>query len=680
MQLNLGPFSISTGKKQSYDMKMEYGSTGTAIYAGMLSETGEYLTDFKPGDQQKLIIEKMRRSDGQVKAGLLALTLPLLSAHWDIEPASKEGNDADIAEFIRQDLFNNMTCTWVDTLNHILLMLPFGFSVLEKVFEIRDDNMYHWRKLAPRLPKTIKRWYVDDEGGLAGIQQQTWKGSSYEQIEIPVEKLIVFTHEREGSNFEGISVLRAAYKHWYYKNTLYAIDGIAAERHGVGVAHFTFPATANDEQRKKIDEMGQRLHAHERAYIATPEGIGFDLKGVAGQLHDIKGSIEHHDLQILRSILAQFINLGAKAGGSYALSNDQSGFFLLALKSVAKNICDTFNNYAIKQLVDLNWAVDKYPKLVASDLDTLDVTTLSDAISKLAAAGAILLDDSIETELRRVLRLPVRVPGAPVRPQPQKPEQTAGQFSDPKVPTRELMPWEHFVNFKEIGNKLDAVKDEIVTAAQKVQAKQIKQIVRMAAEDVDAGNIKRVVNIDVPYREEMTKVLEEGLTKLYEFGMQQAQQEAQKQGAKVKATEGQPPDYASLIKARAIAMANILANKMRAALSWEALAQINAGTLDKSALTESLSALSDKDLVAAANLSTSEALNMGRQAEAEKLADQVTNIYSSAILDDETCEVCEARDGKTMDPDKDEEPPYTDCQGRDRCRCIWVYVYGNEEA
>ena len=118
----------------------------------------------------------------------------------------------------------------------------------------------------------------------------------------------------------GVSILRAAYKHWYYKNNLYAIDGMAAERHGIGLAKFTYPDTALPDQKKEIENIGERLHAHERAYVALPDAIKSELMGVAGQLHDIKSSIEHHDLQIVRSILlAQFINIGAKDVGSFAV-------------------------------------------------------------------------------------------------------------------------------------------------------------------------------------------------------------------------------------------------------------------------------------------------------------------------------------------------------------------------
>ena len=386
--------------------KDELGATGTAIFGKVLSETVEYLTDLQ-GSKGYTVFDKMRRSDGQVKGALLACELPFHSAYWDIQPGTNDAQGNYIADALRENIFETMTITWEDILHHIMLMNAFGWMPMEKVWEL-DGGSYVWRKWAPRMPNTITQVCVDPTGGLDYIVQQCWNNDKFDSIPIPVKKLLVFTNEREGSNYTGISLLRAAYKHWWYKNTLYAIDGMAAERHGMGMAKFTYPPGANQEQKDKIAEVGQRLTAHERAYVALPADLGFELLGVQGQLHDIKGSIEHHDLQIARSILAQFMTLGSGSTGSFALSEDQSSFFLMALKAMGKNICNVINRYAIRELVDYNWEVTKYPKITVSDLDSYDISKMAEALTKLVTAGVILPDEYIETELRRKMHLPAR--------------------------------------------------------------------------------------------------------------------------------------------------------------------------------------------------------------------------------------------------------------------------------
>lgn len=677
--------------------KVELGAPGTIFFSGMLAEE-EYNKDLQ-GDKAIQVYDRMRRSDGQVKAALLACTLPLRVATWEIKPASDSVQDVEVAEYVANNLFNDMTITWDDFLRHVMLMLPFGFSVFEKVWELQDGK-YKWRKLAPRLPKTIQRWWMDEEGGLTGVQQWIWKidkesqAGTFRQIDIPIEKLLVFTHEREGSNYQGISLLRAAYKHWYYKDQLYRIDGIAAERHGVGLAVFTYPRNATTSQKDDVSAVGERLHAHERAYVALPDNIGFDLKGVVGQLHDIKGSIEHHDLQIVRSILAQFINLGSAEVGSYALSQDQSGFFLMGLRAIGMNIRETVNRFAIKQLVDYNWTVNKYPQLVVSGLDRIDVEKLSKAVAELVTAGVIMPDTQMDEELRRMLRLPAPQPKSP------GPGEKEGQqgFSQPRSlslsdwrPYRALRGEEQYVAFKEIKGKLDDAESKFVKAAKAVQDKQINRIVDMVSKVIERGDVEQVAKIGVPYHQQMADAIAEVLLDLYRYGQEQVIEEATKQRGTLKAQEKKVfaplaavpgAEAVSFINTRAAATANVLAGKMRSSMSWEALRQVKGGIVDRAALANTLTALSDRELAATAKFSVSESFNLGRQGQAKDMEDEIDHVVWSALLDENTCPPCEAMDGKEFAFPSEEwdevAPPYKECEGHDRCRCVGVFVFKRE--
>jgi len=44
--------------------------------------------------------------------------------------------------------------------------------------------------------------------------------------------------------------------------------------------------------------------------------------------------INHHDRQISKAFLAQFLELGAQKSGSYALSQDQTRLFTLGLEYI----------------------------------------------------------------------------------------------------------------------------------------------------------------------------------------------------------------------------------------------------------------------------------------------------------------------------------------------------------
>src|SRR3990172_1532404 len=134
----------------------EMGATGTQIFGGMLLQQDYNAALASPQSYDEF--DKMR-NDGQVKAALTVIKLPLLNAQWSIEPASDSPRDREIAAFIEDDLMNGMTVSWPDFLRQALLMLDYGSMPFEQVWNLRD-GMVHLRKLAPRLPRKIGRAHV----------------------------------------------------------------------------------------------------------------------------------------------------------------------------------------------------------------------------------------------------------------------------------------------------------------------------------------------------------------------------------------------------------------------------------------------------------------------------------------------------------------------------------------
>ena len=69
--------------------------------------------------------------------------------------------------------------------------------------------------------------------------------------------------------------------------------------------------------------------------------------------------------------------------------------------------------------------------------------------------------------------------------------------------------------------------------------------------------------------------------------------------------------------------------------------------------------------------------NVGRD-EAAKLVGGVAMVERSAILDQNTCDPCEKKDGEQAEFDSPEHdallPPDPDCDGQDACRCCVVYL------
>jgi hypothetical protein len=207
--------------------------------------------------------------------GEQAVTLPIRSAEWYIKPASDEAQDVAIAEFVERCLFKFLDIPFEDFLRQALLSLAYGVMAFEKVYAIRDvegTTRIVWDKLAPRLPRSIQKWEV--AGGKLGITQNRSDGQT---VDIPMEKLIVFVHEKEGDNWNGTSIFRAAYKHWFMKNVFYKIDAIAFERQGLGIPDGQLPDNYTERDRAKMELILKNMRANSQAYVMRPQdyAVGF---------------------------------------------------------------------------------------------------------------------------------------------------------------------------------------------------------------------------------------------------------------------------------------------------------------------------------------------------------------------------------------------------------------------
>ena len=384
----------------------ELGDTGTTMYNGMISGE-EYNYDLS-GTAKYTIYDKMRKGDATIAATLRVLKLPLRSANWYVEPAGKDKLQQEQAEFIEHNLKEGMSITWDDFIRQALLMLDYGVFVFEKVYDnvvYKNKTYIGWRKFAPRHPRTIQAWKIND-GNDDGIKQLV---NNRDTVEIPMEKLLIFVNEKEGDNWEGISILRSAYKNWFFKDIFEQIDAMAFERQGLGVPYCKIPAGANNAKDKaNATAIVKNLRANEKAYVVYPEGyeVGFLDMG-AGKTRDPKNSIEYHNRQIALNVLAQFLMLGAGDKGSFALSKDQSSFFYDSLQAVAKNILDVINKYAIKQLVELNWpGTSEYPTLKVDDIGAIDKVQFATMINTLVGANIIKTDDDLDRYIRKELDMP----------------------------------------------------------------------------------------------------------------------------------------------------------------------------------------------------------------------------------------------------------------------------------
>lgn len=408
-------------------------STGPGSYWAIDAEVEEIPELRWP--QSVTVFNRMRRADAQTISVLKAVTLPIRSTQWRIEPGQAS---PEVAAYVAEQLGLPLTTgdnpsprrrqsrfSWSEHLRLALLCLPLGHMFFEQVVSVDPNTGFvELRKLAPRMPSTLTDIKVAEDGGLVGIEQaapvgRTVKAQDGGRRFIPVERLVAYVNEREGADWAGTSLLRGAYKHWLLKDQLLRIEAISVRRNGVGVPVYTGPELASSEDIAKGRKMANDYRGGDSAGAGLPYGAKLDLKGVTGNLVPARPVIEYHDAQIARTALAHFLNLDGK-GGSYALASTQADLFITSLNAVAQMIADTTTQHVIDDLVDWQFGTNVLaPTLVFEKIGSTDMA-VAQAVRTLVDSGVITVDDDLEVWLRRALGAPELHPPPSSNPNDQE--------------------------------------------------------------------------------------------------------------------------------------------------------------------------------------------------------------------------------------------------------------------
>ena len=392
----------------------EQGSSRGGLIRDIVPELGNRT-------QAARIYDQMTNGDAAVDVSLRAAKMPILGAMYFVQPFD-DSEEADlIAEFVEYNLLHGSGSPLLNVLEDVLRMYEFGFSVLEKVYETREwaskksganrRNYTMLRKLAPRPTPTIKSINYDDNGGPISITQSALDAKNkVEDVEIEIEKLIVFTNNRKGGNLEGKSLLRTARTHWYFKSNLYNIDGIQKERHGMGFPVIDLPPGYTDADKLAAYELVTNIRTNERAGAVLPPNWILRFLEIPGQPVDVLRSIEHHNGMIMLNTMTQFLLLGLEGtGGGRATSGSHQDMFTKSLRHVGNLICDSINLYCVPYLVGYNFDTDKFPRLEVRNIgETKDMQQWASGVANLITSDAITPDIDTENWVRSSIDAPVK--------------------------------------------------------------------------------------------------------------------------------------------------------------------------------------------------------------------------------------------------------------------------------
>jgi hypothetical protein len=432
MSDHLAPVPTPIDKAKGPDMA-QMANLGLYRSSGLVQR--EFITALR-GNRANETWREMSENDAVVGAVLFQIDMLLRQVEWDVEPTPSSDNgeisdyDIERADFLRSCM-DDMAHSWEEVISDALTMLPFGFSLMEIVYKRREsaevtakpegrtrfpDGKIGWRKFVFVPQETIADWELDDYGGIQGVTQRV----SGAGITIPIEKLLLFRTNRR--NPTGRSVLRTAYRAWYFKKRIEEIEGIGVERDLAGLPVIYADADYLARHTSELQRIVRNIRRDEQEGVLLPDirteqgerALTLELLTSGGQRQFSTGEIiARHNREIAMSVMQDVLLLGHEKVGTQALAQEKRDLSAGALKAWLNLLAATFNDHAVPRLFALNGEpLEALPRLCPGDLQPMDVAEFATAIREVAAAGfaGLAADPEVENYVRRRLGVPQLVP------------------------------------------------------------------------------------------------------------------------------------------------------------------------------------------------------------------------------------------------------------------------------
>jgi hypothetical protein len=392
----------------------------------------------------------MYRSDSDCYRALRMLVNPIVGGTWTVEPygaADADDKAKKHAEFVEWALW---ACMAPNLPLHLQSALPLftrhGFAPYEQIWweqEWDGKQVLTLRKLDVRLPRTIQEWHQDALGDLTHIVQflsGTKAGDLLGGLKtIQARDLVYYRVGEEGDNWEGVSLLRPAWKPFYLKDRIERLDAIAHEREATGIPVVYPPSSADlagdDERLDALEEKLANIRGGEVGYLIMPgpkaehmedggRGWTFELIGFGGNSggRDAKPALEYHSDKIAAAVVAEFMRLGqgGSPGGSRAVGEVQQDPFYAGVEALA-GVVEAELNELIGRLVAYNFDdADGAPTLSMEKADATSLVELKDYVAGLIEKQALVPDEPLEDFLRDRGDLPPADPKARARARERK--------------------------------------------------------------------------------------------------------------------------------------------------------------------------------------------------------------------------------------------------------------------
>lgn len=305
-------------------------------------------------------INQMLDRDGKARTLELALSLPIRRASTAIRrgPAKTK-----VAKFVEEKLFAAANNGGMSTSMNLVVSQMCGAMVhrkafFEKVFVTDDDGKLKYDKMAWRPPATCTVKRDKRTGAFEGFVQNPIRIDNLEPVHFKPMHSFVYIHGTHRNPLDGVSDMSVPYWCYITKQKIRFLWYSFLEGQAL-------PKTVVKARTQPEADRGARkvLGLRSGGVIGITDQIDLDTLESSGKgAGQFKEALQWLDSESSGSVLAGFTDLGGSAAngtGSFALSKDQTDFFLMSRQAVATEMADALNQYVIPDLVRWNFGLNE---------------------------------------------------------------------------------------------------------------------------------------------------------------------------------------------------------------------------------------------------------------------------------------------------------------------------------
>lgn len=307
----------------------------------------------------------------EVKAAFLGKVLAVASLDIKVMPADrKDSADAKVAEFVRWNLEQALEGGIPELIWNIVSgALIDGYSVSEKVWYHEDQGEYAGRYcLRSVKPKDTGKDVVlvtDEFRNIIAVRGLRYNAA----IDFSPANFLIFQHLPLWSVPTGMSDFRGVYSSWWMLDTVKKLRAQGLDKRSLPLLLGTFQTP--QQQPSLAATMAQ---IRSRNWMTVPEGVRIDALNIAGmadsEFASAIQSLKHEIfLGIQGAILQALEGTTSDGRGNSMVHRSTADLFIWYLSQQVQSILNDRRRGLVKDIVDLNYAPQRYPRVLLSAVD-----------------------------------------------------------------------------------------------------------------------------------------------------------------------------------------------------------------------------------------------------------------------------------------------------------------------